>query len=122
MVTAVFDTCILVDYLRGIEAARAVIDACEERPAISIVTRIELLVGAPESAERATHALLTRFILLPLDDTTANRTILIRRDRRLKLPDAIILATAEISGRLLITRDEKGFGKSSASIHIPYRI
>ena len=32
-----------------------------------------------------------------------------RRERRIKLPDAIILATAEIENRLLITRNTRDF-------------
>jgi predicted nucleic acid-binding protein len=122
MVGFLFDTCILVDYLRGIEAARVEIDACEERPAISIVGRIELLAGAPETSEKATQALLGRFTVLPLDDATADRAVLIRREKRLKLPDAVILASAQTSGRLLVTRDEKAFDTHSPDIRIPYRI
>ena len=122
MVGFLFDTCILVDYLRGIEAARIEIDACEEHPAISIVSRIELLVGAPGSVQKPTQALLARFAVLPLDDVTADRAVLIRRERRLKLPDAIILATAVSRNMTLVTRDEKAFGKQGPGIRIPYRI
>jgi predicted nucleic acid-binding protein len=122
MVASLFDTCILVDYLRGIGAARVEIEACEERPAISIVSRIELLVGAPASAEEPTQALLARFAVLPLDDATADRTILIRREQRLKLPDAIILATASTHDMTLVTRDEKAFGPERTGIRIPYRL
>jgi predicted nucleic acid-binding protein len=122
MVAVLFDTCILVDFLRGIDAARVTIDACDERPAISIVSRIELLAGAPAHAEKPTLALLARFAVLPLDEATAERTVMIRRLKRLKLPDAIILATAETHGRLLITRDERGFDSQSPSVRIPYRL
>ncbi len=122
MVAFLFDTCILVDYLRGIEAARIEIDGSAERPAISIVSRIELLVGAPGSAEKSTHALLARFAVLPLDHATADSAVLIRREQRLKLPDAIILATAKSRNMTLLTRDEKAFGSKGLGVRIPYRL
>jgi predicted nucleic acid-binding protein len=122
MVAVLFDTCILVDYLQGVDAARIEIDACNERPAISIVSRIELLVGAPGTAERSTQAFLARFAVLPLDDETADHAIRIRRERRLKLQDAIILATAVARNLTLITRDEKAFGDGGETVRIPYRL
>jgi predicted nucleic acid-binding protein len=66
--------------------------------------------------------LLARFVVLPLDDAAANHAVLIRRERRLKLPDAIILATAVSRNMTLVTRDEKAFGKHNANVRIPYRI
>lgn len=121
MVGALFDTCILIDYLRGIDAARIEIEACGQ-PAISIVSRIEVLAGAPDGAEAATRAFLSRFELLPLDEPTADRAALIRREQRLKLPDAVILATALSRGLTLVTRDEKAFGGPGAYVRVPYRL
>ena len=46
MVKALFDTNILIDYLRGIPAAREELDRYETR-AISVITWMEVLTGAP---------------------------------------------------------------------------
>jgi hypothetical protein len=47
---------------------------------------------------------------------------MVRRERRLKLPDAIILATAETADRLLITRNTRDFPANDPGIRIPYRL
>ena len=45
----------------------------------------------------------------------------LRRERpRLKSPDAIILATAQIRGRVLITRNTKDFPAAMPGIRVPY--
>jgi len=46
MVSAVFDTCVLIDCLNGMPEARSAI-AAERRPAISAITWMEVMVGAP---------------------------------------------------------------------------
>src|SRR3546814_2328954 len=48
-----------------------------------------------------------------IDDEIAHRAAALRRERpRLKSPDAIILATAQIRGRVLVTRNTKDFPAS----------
>jgi predicted nucleic acid-binding protein len=60
-VKAVLDTNILVDYLRGLEEARQEL-ARHERPAISLVTWMEVLVGARSQQEGTKlRAFLDRF-------------------------------------------------------------
>jgi predicted nucleic acid-binding protein len=41
---------------------------------------------------------------------------------RIKLPDAIILATARVSNRQLVTRNIKDFPAGTAGVRAPYRI
>jgi predicted nucleic acid-binding protein len=41
---------------------------------------------------------------------------------RLKLPDAVILATAEESGCILVTRKTRDFPANDPRIRFPYRI
>ena len=55
---AVLDTNILVDYLHGIERARSEVDRYD-KPAISLITWIEILVGAQNQQE---ESLLRRFL------------------------------------------------------------
>ncbi len=98
-----------------------VIDGCEH-PAISIVTRIEILAGGPIEAEALTRRLLARFETIALDDEIAERTAAIRRERRLKLPDAVILATAQARSLVLVMRDDKAFGPERPGVQFPYRL
>ncbi len=121
MVGVLFDTCILIDYLRGVSGAQAEVDGADDA-AISIVSWMEVLAGAPEGTGDPTRVFLERFTLIPLDARIADAAVAIRRECRLKLPDAIILATADAGRRILVTRDEKAFGPASASVRMPYRL
>ena len=46
----------------------------------------------------------------------------LRRERRLKLPDALIWATARRHGSLLVTRNTKDFPKDDPGVRVPYSI
>ena len=119
---AVFDTNILVDYLNGIPAANHEIERYEEI-AISIVTWMEVLAGADDAEEEAiTREFLSRFKVQPVEKAVAERAIKIRRQHKLKLPDAIIWATAKELGRILVTRNTKDFSEKDAGIRVPYRV
>ena len=113
------DTNILIDELRGIPQARIAIDACTS-PAISIISWIEVMAGTDASDEAATRAYLSAFPSIPLTPEIAERAAAIRRNSRLKLPDAIILATAQIEGPLLISRNTKDFPAGQVGVHVPY--
>jgi predicted nucleic acid-binding protein len=121
MVAAVFDSCILIDYLNDIEAARVEL-ALHNGPAISIVSWIEVLAGAPDAAQAATRSFLSRFTILDITTEIAEAAVAIRRKNRLRLPDAIIMATAMSRDMTLVTRDEKGFGLHFPNVRIPYRL
>jgi predicted nucleic acid-binding protein len=118
---ALFDTNIVIDYLSGVQAAFNELSTYPDR-AISIMTWMEVMVGAKPDSEAQRRAVLNMFVLLPLTADVAERTILERRQGRMKLPDAIILATAHQTGRLLITRNTKDFSASHPSIRVPYQI
>ncbi len=119
---AVFDTNILVDYLNGIAAANHEIERYEEI-AISIVTWMEVLAGADDAEEEAiTREFLSRFKVQPVEKAVAERAIKIRRQNKLKLPDAIIWATAKELGRILVTRNTKDFPAKDAGIRVPYHV
>ena len=121
MVKALFDTNILIDHLNGVAKAGTEIALYRDR-AISAVSWIEVLVGATSQTEAAVRALLGEFVVVPLDEAVAERAVQLRRQYRLKLPDAITLASAQISGRLFVTRDEKDFSEGNPGVRIPYRL
>ena len=116
-----FDTCILIDYLRGIPQARAECDRCGDR-GISIVTWMEVLAGATAAQDDEARSFLLNFQLLPLTSEIAERAVKIRRSSKVKLPDAIIQATAQSEGRVLLTRNTRDFPASAPGIYIPYTL
>ena len=118
---ALFDTNILIDYLNGIPAAKRELDLYESC-AISIVTWMEVMSGGESQLADTTRAFLNHFIASPIGEPIAERAVALRRERRLKLPDAIILATALETGLMLVTRNTKDFGGTLPGIRIPYRV
>jgi hypothetical protein len=116
-----FDTCILIDYLKGIASARTACDRHSDR-AISIITWMEVLAGIETAREVEIRSFLLNFHTLPLTPAIAERAVAIRRARRIKLPDAVIQATAEEAGRTLITRNTRDFPQGFAGTHIPYTV
>ena len=121
MVAALFDTNILIDYLRGIEAARLELSQYSEK-FISIISWMEVMVGVQPEHEAATRLFLSGFEVCALDEATAERAVEIRRNAKMKLPDAIIWAAADIRNLLLVTRNVKDFPEGSPGIRYPYTL
>jgi predicted nucleic acid-binding protein len=83
---------------------------------------MDVMAGVSAQDERVVRTFLSQFELLPIDGTVSMEAVAIRRARRMKLPDAIILATARTAGRLLITRNTKDFPAGmDADVRMPYR-
>jgi predicted nucleic acid-binding protein len=122
MVKGLFDTCILIDYLNGIESAREELNRYEDK-AISVITWMELMVGISDDTRKNVEDWLSQtFTIIDIEQSISHKAVEIRKQERIKLPDAIIYATAQISGRLLITRNIKDFSNSNPAIRIPYQI
>jgi predicted nucleic acid-binding protein len=118
---ALFDTNILIDYLIGHNEARLIIEQYEN-PQISIITKMEVLVGTTEDNEEIIREFLDNFTVIALNEEIAETAIEIRKNNKIKLPDAIIWATAKYNNSLLITRNTKDFSMHSSDIKIPYNI
>nr|WP_217346071.1 type II toxin-antitoxin system VapC family toxin [Noviherbaspirillum sp. L7-7A]MBV0880440.1 type II toxin-antitoxin system VapC family toxin [Noviherbaspirillum sp. L7-7A] len=119
MVSALFDTNILIDFLNGIEAAREEIALYDDK-AISLITWMEVMVGAGKDAGRI-KTFLSGFRLVAIDSDVAAEAVRIRQGRKIKLPDAIILACARTSHRLLITRNTRDFPSGvEGEVRTPY--
>lgn len=119
---AVFDTNILIDYLNGIEKAADVLSSYKQ-PLISRITWMEVLAGTHDAeSEDGARAMLQTFDVAELDREIAELAVLLRRERRLRLPDAIILATAQTQGCLLITRNTKDFNRNWVEVRVPYTL
>ncbi len=78
--------------------------------AMSVVVRIELLSwqGAPAEMQ-ALEDFIAATEVLPLDEPVTQQTIRLRQQHRVKLPDAIIAATALAHNLPLLTRNVSDF-------------
>jgi predicted nucleic acid-binding protein len=121
VVRPLFDTNILIDSVRGVDAATELLERHADGT-ISIMTWMEVRAGAPPTLEQPTRTFLSRFTILQIDEAIAEEAVLLRRARRLKLPDAIIWASARMTGRTLVTRDIKDFPADDPGVQIPYRL
>jgi predicted nucleic acid-binding protein len=97
------DTDVFIDHLRG---------AAELRPGrnrlhYSVITRAELFAG--NTATGSASQLLAPFRELSVDRAVAERAGRVAREFGLRLPDAIIAATALEKGMQLSTRNTKDF-------------
>ncbi len=121
-----FDANIVIDALAGYPPARTEIERAvglTSRPWISRMAWIEVLSKGNEAMVKDAMVFLSRFGLDEIDDEISRRAAALRRERpRLKSPDAIILATAQIRGRVLITRNTKDFPAEMPGIRVPYTL
>jgi predicted nucleic acid-binding protein len=113
-VSIVLDTGILIDQLRGSEAAFEYLASLESRPACSEITRIEVIQGLRSSERRAANRLFATVTWVPIDESVARRAgELGRRWRRshpgIGVADLAIAATAGEIGAGLATRNLKHF-------------
>lgn len=107
------DTNAVIDYLgnklppQGMAFMNHVVDSI---PIVSVITKIEVLGF---NASRQYHNILSDFlndaVVLSLTDAIVESSILLRRERKIKLPDVIIAATALSFNIQLITRNVRDF-------------
>lgn len=121
-----FDSNIVIDALKGLEPARDELRRATSGGARAWISRmvwIEVLSkGAGEGLRRA-EILLLGFGIDELDAEVAARAASLRRERpRLRSPDAVILATAMLRGRVLVTRNTKDFPAAMPGIRVPYTL
>lgn len=90
----------------------------------SIINRIELLGFDGPSAEMNALSAFVEFItVLPLTDEIADKAIEIRIQKSIKLPDAVIAATALIHDLTVISRNTKDFsGIENLEVINPYEL
>jgi predicted nucleic acid-binding protein len=117
---ASFDSNILIDALKGDERAHLELDRVDDRW-ISRVTWIEVMSGVDDRTLTKTRALLESCFVDELDIEIAARAAELRNERpALKLPDAVILASAQVRGRILVTRNTRDFPARMPGIRVPY--
>lgn len=109
------DSCFVLGFFKKSHEVIAVIQkhAIEpEQCAISVINRIEVLgfAGLTANDERSLTTLLAQFDCVPLTSSVEQETIRLRKAHKIKLPDAIVLATTMVNGLQLLTLD-KGLQK-----------
>lgn len=104
MADLLVDTDVFVDHLRG---ARPLSHRGHSIH-YSVITRAELFAG-DGTQESAVATLLAPFAELVVGRSTAERAGRLRRDKGLRMPDALIAATAMEHRLALVTRNRKDF-------------
>ncbi len=119
---AVFDTNILIDYLNGIPQAADELALYTDK-VISIITYIEVLVGSSNAEEeQLLRKFLSAFQVKALSGAVADLSVQLRKAHALKVPDAIVYATARDEGCLLVSRNTKDFKAEWPDVREPYRV
>ena len=86
------------------------------------MTWLEILSGANGDDELLRDFLDAHFQIIPLDLAIADEALRLRREFRLRLPDAIVWGTARHNDASLVTRNTKDFYPEWEGIHLPYTI
>ena len=118
---ALVDTNILIDYLNGVELARDELRRYRS-VLISPISWMEVMVGTSDHHEQSVRQFLAKFQQVAIDKKVAELAVSIRRDRRIRLPDAIIWASAQLENALLVTRNIKDFSPEHPSVRLPYTL
>lgn len=109
-----FDTNIVVDYLRGLGAAVAFATSLSSRPSVSVVTVTEVFAGVRRRQEEvAARAFFSQSSVAPVLPEIAERAGVFLRHYRsshgVGFADALIAATAEHHGLELATPNVRHF-------------
>lgn len=104
------DTNVIIDFSEDklpVKAKAFVASIIDNTPYFSVINKIELL------GVSATNAIISELVdistIIGLTDPIITRTIAIRKRHRIKLPDAIIAATAIEEDLILVTRNVSDF-------------
>jgi len=110
------DTCAVIKYLtvvfppKGISFMDYIVD---EESVLSFISEIELQVWNPP--DPADMVIYTEFIaesnIITVEDVIIKKTIDIRKNQKLKVPDAIIAATAMVNDFTLVSDNDRDFTK-----------
>ena len=107
------DTNALIDYLgkrlpdTGMDFMNTIIDAI---PNVSVITKIEVLgFNAPDKHYQLLVQFMNDASVLELSNKVVDESINIRKNHKIKLPDAIIAATALVNNLVVISRNVSDF-------------
>jgi predicted nucleic acid-binding protein len=122
------DTSAVINYLNAAfpgSAMHFMGTVVDENCNISVITKMETLGYAFKSiAEQKTMEIfVSGSNVLVINDEIVNKTIAIRKTKKIKLPDAIIAAIALVYGFILISRNTSDFANIQ-QLHVidPYSL
>jgi predicted nucleic acid-binding protein len=106
------DTNVVIGLAKGPGTARDLLDGSGAMPtssAISQISRIELfsLPSLTDDEISRLEAVIRPFAVLMITDAVEQAATKLRRQHKLKLPDAVIAATALVHGLTLLTLDAR---------------
>lgn len=116
-----FDTNILIDWLNRKPPAKVELSRYNHHR-ISRIVWAEVLAGEPLEKRARTQQLISAFEIVELDARIASTAADIRHRTRMKLMDAYILATAQVNGAILVTRNIKDFPATMPGVRVPYTL
>lgn len=116
-----FDTNILIDWLMDRPQAVAELSRYR-RHRISRIVWTEVLAGEALERRDLVQQAIAPFEVVEIDARIANAAADIRHRTRMKLLDAYILATAQVNGAILITRNTADFPAEMPGIRVPYTL
>ena len=120
----VLDTNILIDFLQGHHQSKVLFENYKTKATtiiISIITVVEVLVGIFDPEKRKNISLwLQSFQTIAVGSEIANAAVALRQTFRLKVPDALIMATAQCHRGTLVTRDQDF--RRIPGVHCPYTL
>jgi tRNA(fMet)-specific endonuclease VapC len=108
------DTSGVIKYLNGTFpplGLRFLDEILDKESIISLIAEIELQVWTPPDPEdiKIYQSFVSQSIIIGIQDGTIQETIRIRKTYKLKLPDALIVATALINNMILVADNDKDF-------------
>ena len=117
---ALFDSNIII-YLSKREIPLSIVDQFDEI-LISVITYMEILGYNFSNSEEEVFIkdLLSVFKIIYIDQKIADIVVKIRKKKRIKLPDAIISATAISEGLYLVTRNVEDFNDIDVKLTNPF--
>ncbi len=119
---AVIDSDVLIDYLQGIPEAEREISRYSQ-PLYSVVSWMEVMCGADTDEEReSANVLFKSMKRVELSNDVTQKAVEERKALGLKLPDAVILASADCEGCILVTRNTKDFDEDDPRVRFPYSL
>lgn len=118
MATGYLDTNIIVGFFKGEDAIKSTLERFDSLK-IPAMAYAEFMVGLKRDSQRqmADDVIDALFEIVHSDREICHEAADLRRRTRLKLPDAMIYATARTGGGVLITRD-KDFDTGAKDIYI----
>lgn len=109
------DSNVIIDFFSGSFDKTGLLfleDIFNQTPVVSIITKLEVLgFNAPFEEYRLLKQFFDDALVLNLNEKIVSQTIELRKNKRIKLPDAIIAATALVHNHTLLTRNTIDFFK-----------